>query len=128
MLLSATTITFEGLPSLTGVFNQYQSQGVIFSDAIILTKNVSLMDTYPPHSGVNVIYDSPGGDIEADAFDEDWSSVSAYVTGGGAVTMTAHTSNGSVLTTGTDGANYIGKGSPNQLLTISADNIPLERV
>jgi hypothetical protein len=52
-------IDFEGLPDSTLVTNQYD--GILFSNATILTEGISLNEfEFPPGSGFNVISDDAG--------------------------------------------------------------------
>ena len=51
-------ITFEGYPSGTVFTNQYP--GVNFNGATVLTLGISLNPQFPPHSGVNVVYNPVG--------------------------------------------------------------------
>ncbi len=51
-------ITFEGYPSGTVFTTQYP--GVDFNGAVVLTLGVSLNPQFPPHSGINVVYNISG--------------------------------------------------------------------
>jgi hypothetical protein len=56
---SASVINFEGPADSTPITNQYS--GLTFADATILTAGISLNELeFPPHSGVNVVFDDSG--------------------------------------------------------------------
>lgn len=56
-----TAINFEGLADGTSVTTQYQAQGVIFTQATVVTAGLSLNELdFPPHSGSNVVFDDGG--------------------------------------------------------------------
>ena len=52
-------ITFEGYPDLTVFTNQFP--GVNFNGATVLQLGGSLNPVFPPHSGINVVYNPVGG-------------------------------------------------------------------
>jgi hypothetical protein len=55
----ADLLDFEGFPDSTPITTQYP--GVTFSHATILTAGISLNEfEFPPHSGVNVVFDDGG--------------------------------------------------------------------
>lgn len=97
------TIDFEDLSDLTSVNNHYANIGVTFTGATILSQGESLNYLhFPPHSGVNVVYDDPtnGGIIIVD-FDRNVTGnvtkVGGYITGNTNITMIAYDANGNVL-------------------------------
>lgn len=58
----ATVINFEGLLDGTDVATQYTGLGVTFANAQAITSGLSLNEfEFPPHSGVNVVYDTGSG-------------------------------------------------------------------
>jgi hypothetical protein len=72
-----------------------------------------MMPSFPPASGRNVVYNDPvltsSSDIRVDAVGLLWQSVGAYITGNDSVTLTAYTSDDSIVgTASTGGANYVG--------------------
>ena len=52
-------ITFEGYPDLTVFTNQFP--GVNFNGATVLQLGGTLNPAFPPHSGINVVYNPIGG-------------------------------------------------------------------
>ena len=121
-------IGFDNLSSLDIVTNQYQSQGVTFTGAQVLTAGVSLSSAYPPHSGSNVVYDYSTGVITATtASGKTASMVGGYITSNTVITEYAYDAKGVLLgTSSTPGANYIGAGtgiSPNFFLSVTAAGI-----
>jgi hypothetical protein len=89
-------ITFEGLDDLTPVTTQYQSLGVSFQNATVLTAGVSLNELeFPPASGVNVAYDE-GGPISL-SFSAPISSFSARFTYAAPLEIRAFNSVGMLL-------------------------------
>lgn len=118
-----TILGFDGLADLG---TNLDSKGVSFIGATVLACGGSLNCTYfPPYSGRNVIYDTPGfGGLIKATFDPAVtgfvSKVAARITGNTNITMTAFDDSGNVLGTAqTGGPNYVGAGSPNILLSIS---------
>jgi hypothetical protein len=60
-VLTAGTITldFEGFPDSTSLTTQYP--GLTFTNATVITADISLNEfEFPPHSGVNVVFDDGG--------------------------------------------------------------------
>jgi hypothetical protein len=75
----ATTIDFEGLADSSSVGSFYLSNGVTFTNAVVLTAGVSLNELeFPPHSGQNVALDG-GGPITLN-FSSPIDSFSGYFT------------------------------------------------
>lgn len=127
-LLSLTTIGFDDLPTKTLVTNQYDSLGVDFTGATVLTKGSGLNTLYPPHSGKNVVGDTKGSNIIASASGgTSWSEVGGYITGNENIVMTAYQANGTVVgTASSGGANYAGAPTglkPNIALDIKGSGI-----
>jgi hypothetical protein len=122
---SAVTIDFEGYDDATLIDDQYVGLGADFNGtATILTIDIGLNPIYPPYSGKNVVYDAPGSIIRVDSVGSSWSSVSGYITGNTIITLKAYDSGGNLLgSDATAGANYIGAGTPNDLLSVTAANI-----
>lgn len=121
------TLGFDGLPDLA---NSVDSFGVSFTGASVLQCGGALnCGPFPPFSGKNVVYDTPGaGGVISARFDPSATGnvrkVSARVTGNRSVTMSAF-DEGGVLIGGvsTGGANYVGAGTglpANMLLTVTA--------
>lgn len=120
------TIDFESLRDLEAVTNQFANFGVSFTGATVLGQGASLNFLhFPPHSGVNVLYDDPAqsGRITVDfnpAVAIVVTRVGAYVTGNRNVTMTAYDATDNELgSASTGGANHAPDGVPNKLLEIS---------
>lgn len=127
-LAAPTVIDFESLADQEIVDNQFLSLGADFGGtASILRAGTSLNPIYPPNSGSNVIFDDPQlgtGIIRVDAVGSLWAMAGGYVTGNKNVTLTAYASDNSVLgTASTGGANYIGAGTPNIFLSVTAPGI-----
>lgn len=126
-----TVIDFESLADGEIVYDQFLGLGVIFGGNVsVLQDGTSLNPDFPPHSGINVIYDDPAlgpGAFRMIAVGPLWAMAGGYVTGNTDVTLTAYALDHSVLgTTSTGGANYIGAGTgllPNIFLSISAPDI-----
>ncbi|NOR70818.1 MAG: hypothetical protein GQ532_14190 [Methylomarinum sp.] len=121
------TLGFDGLAELDSNFDAF---GVSFTGATVLSCGGLLNCTgFPPFSGRNLIYDTPGngGRITA-TFDLKEtgriSSVTARATANTNVTMTAFDKDGNILDADQiGGANYIGSGSSiaaNKLLEVNA--------
>lgn len=56
---TTTVIDFEGFPDSTSLTTQYS--GLTFTNATIITTGISLNEfEFPPHSGVNVVFDDGG--------------------------------------------------------------------
>ncbi len=120
-VMADQTLTFEGYPDSTLLTTQYA--GINFGGAQILSAGGSLNSTqFPPHSGINVIY-NPNGAMQL-IFDTAIDYFSGYVTYNYNMTIQGFDSIGTQLaiTSGAYSANYIGSGNdfPNELLTISA--------
>lgn len=84
---SATPIQiFESLTNLEPLTNQYA--GLTFTNAMALTAGVSLNDAeFPPHSGVNVIFDAAGA--MTILFDSPVTEVGGYFTYAVPITLAA---------------------------------------
>ncbi len=121
---AAIVIDFDSQPEYTILSTQYNGLGASFSGAQVVTAGSSLSPSYPPVSGSNVVFDYSSGAIRVDSVGSDWSSAGGYITGNVSITLTAFASNNSVLgSIATGGANYIGAGSPNIFLSVTAPNI-----
>lgn len=60
----AVTIGFDSLSSATVVTNQFAGDGILFSNALVLTAGVTLNEIdFPPNSGTNVISGLGSGPI-----------------------------------------------------------------
>jgi hypothetical protein len=123
-LLQAGTITinFEGLNSLEPVSSQFP--GLTFSNATILTAGLSLDEfEFPPHSGVNVVFDD-GGSISIN-FAVPVTSFGGYFTYATPVTLSAWDVFNNPLTPATSlsSSNLLLSGdpgsSPNEFLGVS---------
>jgi len=131
MAAPTIVIDFESLADGEIVYDQFLGLGVIFgANVSVLQDGTSLNPDFPPHSGINVIYDDPAlgpGAFRMIAVGPLWAMAGGYVTGNTDVTMTAYALDHSVLgTTSTGGANYIGAGTgllPNIFLSITAPGI-----
>jgi hypothetical protein len=124
-----TVIDFESLGDLVVVDDQFVALGADFNgDATVLSKSTGSLNwtLFPPFSGDKVIYDTYGGPgfIRVDAVGAEWTMVGAYVTGNANIIMTAYDSGGNALgSEQTGGANYVGVGTPNMFLSVSASDI-----
>jgi hypothetical protein len=122
------TLDFEMLSDSMTVNNQFSNIGVSFEGATVLGQGASLNYLqFPPHSGVNVIYDDRNfnGTITV-RFDSNVthnvSKVGGYVTGNQNITLTAYdASNNVVGIDTTNGANNIPNGTPNILLEVASN-------
>jgi len=129
----AAVINFDSLSPAEVVDNQYVDVGVDFNgNASVLSIGAGLNEaSFPPASGRNVVYNDPvltsSSDIRVDAVGLLWQSVGAYITGNDSVTLTAYTSDDSIVgTASTGGANYVGATTgllPNIFLSITAPDI-----
>ena len=91
-------LTFEGYADSTILTNQYT--GAIFSNAIVLTKGITLNEfEFPPHGGSNVASDN-GGPMSL-SFSSGVNSFSAYFTYGVPLTVQAFDSSNHLLTSAT---------------------------
>lgn len=116
-------LTFEGFADMTVLTTQYA--GINFQGATILSKGGSLNDyDFPPHSGINVIY-NPTGPMQlvfATAIDY----FSGYVTYNSGMQIDAYDASDNLLGTvyGSYSSNYVSTGNPpNELLTIATGSI-----
>jgi hypothetical protein len=114
----ADVITFDDLPELTIVTNQFP--GVSFTGAQVLTAGSNLNPVFPPVSNPNVVGDL-NGTITA-TFTTPVTSVGAFVTGATSITETVFSGATMLGSVSTGGANFIGAGTglpPNIFLSIS---------
>jgi hypothetical protein len=121
------TLDFERMNDKAAVTTQFANIGVSFVGSTILSQGKSLNYLlFPPHSGVNVLYDDPiysglitvyfNQNIVHNVF-----QIGAYVTGNRNITLTAYDVNGNAVgSTATGGPNYAPNG-PNKLLQISSN-------
>jgi|GEM_PF-2991451 len=117
-------ITFEGYPDGTAFTNQYP--GVNFNGATVLTLGVDLNPVFPPHSGINVVY-NPVGPMSID-FGSAVGYFSGYFTYNSGLTVQAYDSLSNLLGTYNSfcTANYSGSGTgcgPNELGIVTAPGI-----
>ena len=104
----ADVITFDNLPDLTIVTNQFP--GVSFTGAQVLTAGVNLNPAFPPVSNPNVVFDFLNGTITA-TFTTPVSSVGAFVTGNTSITESIFRGATMLGSVSTGGANFIGAGT-----------------
>ena len=123
---------FDGLAELSTNLNAF---GVSFTGATVLACGGTLnCGYYPPFSGRNIIYDTQGGSgVITATFDSAMTGpvrkVSARITGNRNITMTAFDKDNAVINTAeTGGANYVGVGTPNKLVTVESDTVPIASV
>jgi hypothetical protein len=115
-------LTFEGYADGTVLTTQYA--GINFNGATVLTCGGSLnCPIFPPHSGVNVIY-NPGGAMSL-TFDNAISYFEAYFTYNQGLTLQAFDAANNLLDTGVGActANYLGSGtlcSTNELVRVDS--------
>ena len=118
----ASVIDFEGYPDLTVFTTQDFGNGVTFSGAQILMLGGSLNPQFPPHSGVNVVYNPVGAMVLT--FTNPVDFFSGYFTYNSGLVLTAYDSLNNVVATaiGACSANYVGFGcgSPNEFLQVTA--------
>lgn len=114
---AATEVTL-GFDALTELASNVNSLGVTFAGATVLACGGQLnCGPYPPSSGRNVIYDTPGfGGVISATLDKAVTGnvrmVSARITGNRAISMVAFDDTGTVIgTKSTGGPNYVGSGS-----------------
>jgi hypothetical protein len=121
-VMADQTLTFEGFADFTVLTTQYP--GINFQGATVLTLGGSLNPQFPPHSGVNVIY-NPIGPMDL-VFSTPISYFSGYVTYNSGMEIQAFDSLNNPLGAvfGAYSANYSGSGNPpNEYLIITAANI-----
>jgi len=121
-LSSAAVITFEGFAPGTVLTTQDFGDGVTFAGATILTQGVNLNYTqFPPHSGVNVVYNQTGPMTLN--FTNPVDFFSGYFTYNQALAVDAYNSVHALLggATSACSANYVGSGcgSPNEFLEVT---------
>ena len=94
LLADTITINFEGFADGTAITTQYA--GITFSNATIQTAGVSLNEfEFPPHSGVNVVFDN-GGPITI-TFGSAVTGVGAFFTYAMPLTVEAFNSAGTMI-------------------------------
>ena len=121
-LTFAGVIDFEGFPDGTVFTTQNFGDGVTFAGAQILSQGGSLNYTqFPPHSGINVVY-NPSGPMTL-TFTTPVDFFSGYFTYNDGMTITAYDSSSALIATvnGACSANYVGStcGAPNEFLTVT---------
>jgi len=115
------TIDFESLTEFTDVGSLLD--GVTFTNAMVLTAGSSVNEfEFPPFSGTNVVYDT-GSSLRID-FDEEVSSVSAYITYLVGVTFSAYDASDNLITSvqSAFSANFTTSGisTPNELIQLAS--------
>jgi hypothetical protein len=123
MLSSAGVITFEGFPDGTSFTTQNFGAGVTFAGATVLTLGGSLNSSFPPHSGVNVVYNISGPMTLSFSSPVDY--FSGYFTYNAQVVISAYDATSGLLTSATSAcnANYVGSGSgcaANEFMIVNA--------
>jgi hypothetical protein len=116
------TLTFEGFAPYTVLTTQYP--GINFQGATVLTLGAGLNPQFPPHSGVNVVY-NPSGPMQL-VFSNPIAYFSGYLTYNSGMNIQAFDIFNNLLGTvnGAYSSNYVGTGNPpNELLTITAPDI-----
>jgi hypothetical protein len=120
----ADVITFDNLPDLTVVTNQFP--GVSFTGAQVLTSGSTLNSQFfPPVSDSKVVYDFQNGTITATFTPTPTggiNSVGAFVTGNTSITESVFRGSTLLGSVSTGAANFIGAGTglpPNIFLSIS---------
>lgn len=120
--VKASQIYFEGLPDSTVLTNQYL--GATFSNAVIETAGVSLDEfEFPPHSGLNVAFDSTGP--MSILFDSPVTSISGYFTYAESITLAGFSDSGVEVATVSSaflsnmGLSGVAGSSPNEFLSLS---------
>lgn len=119
---SATVITFEGFPDLTVLTNQDFGNGVTFAGATVLSAGGSLNSgNFPPHSGINVVY-NPSGPMQLN-FTTASDFFSGYFTYNQQLTVTAYDSANQQVdqVISACAANYVGSGcgAANEFLEVT---------
>jgi hypothetical protein len=107
------SISFESLSDGTLVDSAFQSQGVIFSNAVVATAGLSLNQLqFPPLPGnSNVVFDAAPITL---TFSQAVTSVSADFTYVDPLTLTGQTASGTMVATASSqfGANYLAETTP----------------
>lgn len=120
---SADLVTFEGYASGTILTNQDFGSGVTFAGAMILTKDISLPPTFPPRSGVNVIF-NPGGGAMTLNFSNAVDFFGGYFTYNDSLLVQAYDSNDNLIASSAAlcDFNTMGAGcsAPNELVQVTA--------
>jgi hypothetical protein len=123
LFADSVTINFEGFADGTVITTQYTGLG--FLNATIATAGVSLDELdFPPHSGVNVVFDN-GGPTTID-FSNPISQFSAYFTYSTALTVQGFNASNLLLQTANSlfSQNFVSSGnSPNELISLNTDGI-----
>lgn len=118
---SATVITFEGFADGTVFTTQNFGAGVTFAGAQILTLGGSLNPSFPPNSGVNVVY-NPSGAMTLN-FTTAVDFFSGYFTYNQALLIEAFDGSNNLVDSanGVCSANYVGAGcgAPNEFLQVN---------
>jgi hypothetical protein len=116
----AAVITFEGFDDGTVFTTQNFGAGVTFAGAQILSLGGSLNPNFPPHSGVNVIYNQSGA-MTLD-FSSEVDFFGGFFTHNQALLIEAYDAANTLIdsASGTCSANYIGSGcgAPNEYLQV----------
>lgn len=119
------TINFEGFADGTAITTQYT--GLVFSNATIGTAGVSLNEfEFPPHSGVNVVFDN-GGPISI-VFSDAVSSFDAFFTYSVPLTLDAFDSSNTLIASANslfsnnEGLSGVPGSSPNELLQVGSSS------
>ncbi len=116
------TLTFEGFADQAVLTTQYP--GINFQGATILTLGGSLNGSFPPKSGVNVVY-NPVGPMEL-VFSSPIAYFQGYFTYNAGLTLQGYDAGNNLLASmlGAYTQNYTGTGNPeNELIRIDAANI-----
>jgi hypothetical protein len=115
------TLTFEGF--LSGAVLTTQYAGINFQGATILTSGISLNPTFPPRSGLNVVY-NPVGAMEL-LFSSDLDFFEGYFTYNSGLRVDGYSASNALLTSsfGSTTVNSVGNGTPNELVRIDAAGI-----
>lgn len=128
VMSAAQTLTFEGFADLTVLTNQYP--GIDFQGATILTCGGALnCGSFPPRSGVNVVY-NPVGPMEL-LFSTPIDFFEGYFTYNAGLTLQGYDVGNNLLATalGAFAQNFIGSGNPpNEKVRIDAVGITKVRV
>lgn len=124
----AAVINFDSLSTGDMVDNQFLDLGVDFNGtATVLTAGNGLNPAYPAFSPNNIVYNFPPSTIRIDAVNSLWQNVGAYITGSENITLTAYSSENTVLgMMSTGGSNFLDAETgllPNIFLNITAPNI-----
>lgn len=115
---------FVNLKCFEVVEHQYESKGVIFHNCIAIEPS---NPAFPPHSGAVVLMGSPKSGLLEATFVRPVNSVSAFVTSSQRLVMSAYDRDRQLLTQAVLPSGNLADsedgGSPNTLLSVSAENI-----